>query len=543
MSDKEQSGPTEGTDPSHFSNDEYEVVKKLGAGGMATVYLARQITLDRLVALKVMSPRISQNESFKERFMREARTLAQFKHPNIITIYEVDIIDEQLFISMEYIDGRDLTFLMKKGLSVKQVLRITKQITEALDYAHERDYVHRDIKPENVLFEKSGRLVLTDFGIARTVNEADTQLTQAGVSLGTPAYMAPEQFESSQVDHRADLYSLGVMMFQMLAGKRPYSAATTAAMLYQHAAAPIPQLPAKLKSLQAVINKLMAKKPEERLKSAKQLVRVIDRFLGNKGAPEALLTSVQTEHFEIKRDKEIRLPKDVEEPKEPEGDSSPKRIALPLYGFVAVTILALVAAGFWFFTYQDQATDADPVVATRTESATSIMPPANLTTADEPQQLVVPKEVKPAPREFTGTDMQGDEVLSISSLDPMQETYGKVRAFTSSQDTPIVQKLDVWAFFIVAYGIEHSAARELAEAENRLGGWAQIEEYSRKIESSELEPLDYYYRGIGYQTVGAYDLAIEDYEKSLQLDPSNDYVTMFIEQSQQLKDQSENTSH
>jgi|TARA_Y100000310_G_scaffold259790_2_gene268558 serine/threonine protein kinase len=458
VTDDEQNGQTETADFSHFSNDEYEVVKKLGAGGMATVYLARQITLDRPVALKVMSPRISQNASFKERFMREARTLAQFKHPNIITIYEVDTIDEQLFISMEYIDGKDLTFLMRKGLSVKQVLLITKQIAQALQYAHERDYVHRDIKPENVLFEKSGRLVLTDFGIARTVNEADTQLTQAGVSLGTPAYMAPEQFESSQVDHRADLYSLGVMMFQMLAGKRPYSAATTAAMLYQHAAAPIPQLPEKLKSLQPVVNKLLAKKPGDRLKSARQLARVIDRYLGNKVTEEALLTSVQTEQLDIEPDQEKQIPNDMEESGEERSESKGASSKLPLYGIAAAAVLALAAGAFWLYMGQEGTADRDTVVAitpeppgVATPAADVVTPSADPITNDDTQPRELLLEPNPAPREFIGTNISGDQTLSVRSLDPMAQSYGKILEFTRSEDTPIVQKLDVWTFFITVY--------------------------------------------------------------------------------------------
>lgn len=145
--------------------------------------------------------------------MREAKTLARFTHPNIITIYEGESIEDRWFIVMEYLDGGDLKDLMSKGLNKRRSLEIVRDVCLALAYARERKYVHRDIKPENILFDISSRTVLSDFGIARSMDDGGTQLTQIGVSVGTPTYMAPEQFETSEVDHRADLYSLGVMFF------------------------------------------------------------------------------------------------------------------------------------------------------------------------------------------------------------------------------------------------------------------------------------------------------------------------------------------
>ena len=236
-----------------FNHPEYKLLRKLGEGGMATVYLATQLKLDRPVALKLMSSRVSQNDDFKQRFMREAKTLARFTHPNIITIYEVESIEDRWFIVMEYLDGGDLKDLMSKGLNKRRSLEIVRDVCLALAYAHERKYVHRDIKPENILFDISSRLVLSDFGIARSMDDGGTQLTQIGVSAGTPTYMAPEQFETSEVDHRADLYSLGVMLFQMLSSEKPFVADSAAAMLFKHAVAEIPQLPEASSDIQSLV--------------------------------------------------------------------------------------------------------------------------------------------------------------------------------------------------------------------------------------------------------------------------------------------------
>jgi serine/threonine protein kinase len=203
-----------------------EIIELLGQGGMGAVYKARQKQLDRLVALKILPPEISQTEAFAERFTREARSLAKLSHPRIVSVYDFGHTKEGLYyFIMEFIDGTDLRRVIQSGaLSADEALAIVPQICEALQFAHEEGVVHRDIKPENILLDKRGRVKIADFGLAKLLDRpaAVYTLTQAGQRMGTPHYMAPEQIEHpGQVDHRADIYSLGVVFYEMLTGQLP----------------------------------------------------------------------------------------------------------------------------------------------------------------------------------------------------------------------------------------------------------------------------------------------------------------------------------
>jgi tRNA A-37 threonylcarbamoyl transferase component Bud32 len=228
--------PTSVTPPSAFVPPEpaelarqftqLEILELLGQGGMGAVYKARQKQLDRLVALKILSPQLVQDAAFAERFVREARSLARLNHPRIISIYDFGKTEAGLFyFIMEFIDGTDLRRVIQAGqLSPAEALAIVPQICEALQYAHDEGIVHRDIKPENILLDKKGRVKIADFGLAKLLGREATvyTLTRAGQKMGTPHYMAPEQIEHpNQVDHRADIYSLGVVFYEMLTGELP----------------------------------------------------------------------------------------------------------------------------------------------------------------------------------------------------------------------------------------------------------------------------------------------------------------------------------
>ena len=208
---------------------ELEIIEELGRGGMGVVYKARQKRLDRFVALKVLPREIANSAPdaarFEDRFTREARALARLSHPNIVAVHEFGERDGMYFFLMEYVDGANLRQTMRAGrLSPTEALAIVPQICEALQFAHEQGVVHRDIKPENVLLDLKGRVKIADFGLAKLVTRAadDLTLTQQGLVMGTPHYMAPEQLEKpSEVDHRADIYSLGVVLYEMLTGELP----------------------------------------------------------------------------------------------------------------------------------------------------------------------------------------------------------------------------------------------------------------------------------------------------------------------------------
>jgi len=253
----------------------YKILSELGRGGIATVYLAVQESLDRQVALKVMSPLLAMEPDYAERFIREGRTVAQLSHSNIITVYDIGLQKHQLFIAMEYIAGSGMRTLMQDHVNDPEwALSIAGQIALALGYAHTVGIVHRDVKPENILFRENGSAVLTDFGIAKTIS-SNTNLTRAGTIIGTPKYMSPEQTDGLGNDPRTDIYSLGIILFEMLTGNVPYDSENSMAVLYAHVHAPIPDLPDELSDLQPLLNNLLAKKAEDRSDDCDELAEII----------------------------------------------------------------------------------------------------------------------------------------------------------------------------------------------------------------------------------------------------------------------------
>lgn len=250
----------------------YKIERELGRGGMATVYLAVQESVSRDVALKVMSPVLQADRTFGERFMREARIAANLHHRNVVAIHDVGVHDDFHYIAMEYLPGGELKTRLGTNCDAVQTLRIIREIADALNYAHARGYVHRDIKPDNILFREDGSSVLTDFGIARATNSA-TQMTRTGAVVGTPHYMSPEQARGKPIDHRADLYSLGIVFHEILTGTVPYEADDSLAVGIKHITEPIPKLPDAWAQYQPMLDKLLAKDPELRYQSGAELVR------------------------------------------------------------------------------------------------------------------------------------------------------------------------------------------------------------------------------------------------------------------------------
>ncbi len=249
---------------------------------MARVYRAQHRPLERQVALKILLPEYAQDRSFAERFMREARIAARLVHPHIVQIYDVDQVQNELYLAMEFVKGGDLSSRIKQGVSARALLKIVAELCEALDFAHGEGYVHRDIKPPNILFRSDGSVVLSDFGIARSIR-ADAQLTQAGMILGTPSYMSPEQAEGRELTGASDLYGVGVMIYEVIAGRPPYRSDSSIDILHQHIAAPLPDLPDSTPHLQHFFNQALAKSPENRFASGAELVASLKRALVAEG--------------------------------------------------------------------------------------------------------------------------------------------------------------------------------------------------------------------------------------------------------------------
>lgn len=256
----------------------YTIVRELGKGGMATVYLAIQERLDRQVALKIMNPILAVDNNFTERFIKEGRIIDQLRHPLIIPLFEFNFYEHYYYFSMELLPGGTLSQKIQQGLTPERALIITKLIAEALAYAHQRNVIHRDLKPQNVLFRQDGTPVLSDFGIAKVIDTDATNLTALGSVIGSLHYMSPEQAASKPLDARSDLYSLGVVLYEMLTKKTPYQASDIFSLALMLGTGPIPALPKELGKLQPILNKLLAINPDDRFDSAERLIQAIDQI-------------------------------------------------------------------------------------------------------------------------------------------------------------------------------------------------------------------------------------------------------------------------
>ncbi|MBK8508819.1 MAG: serine/threonine-protein kinase [Candidatus Competibacter sp.] len=252
----------------------YRLEKIIGKGAMSVVYLGLQESLDRPVALKVLNPRLSADPTFTKRFVKEARTIGKLGHPHIVTIFDAGHYEEWFYIAMEYLEGATLRERIKTGLTPEQAVNILRQVAQALSCAHQHNCIHRDIKPANIMFRNAETAVLSDFGIAKNL-EDKTQLTAVGWRIGTPNYMSPEQALAKPVDGRSDLYSLGVVFYEMLTGDRPYQGADAFETAMLHIKGPTPVLEEPLSRYQPIINRLLAKNPDHRFSGSEELLRAI----------------------------------------------------------------------------------------------------------------------------------------------------------------------------------------------------------------------------------------------------------------------------
>ncbi|HVO42931.1 MAG TPA: serine/threonine-protein kinase, partial [Aggregatilineales bacterium] len=262
----------------------YELIEEIGRGGMATVYRAYQPNVDRYVAVKVIHRSVALDSKSLERFTREAKLVARLEHPHILPVYDYDGLSDPPYIVMRYMPTGTLKDILERTqLPFHEVSLLVSQIGSALDYAHRQGVIHRDIKPTNIMVDSDGNAFLTDFGIARIV-EGSTNLTGTGMAIGTPGYMAPEQGLGVPIDSRADIYALGVMTYEMLTGKLPYQAETPMAVILKHINDPVPDIvldnPRLPAGMRTVIQRAMAKKPEDRFPTATEFSRALSAAIG-----------------------------------------------------------------------------------------------------------------------------------------------------------------------------------------------------------------------------------------------------------------------
>jgi hypothetical protein len=251
----------------------YRFIKKLNATTHSGIYLAERVSTGVKVVLKVLQqvPDVADGVGAFDRFLQEYELIAEINHPNIVKIYDLGVGDDHAHIAMEYLDGGDLKQRIAAGIRERDAVRYVKQIAGALAKIHQVGVLHRDLKPGNIMLRADGSLALIDFGLARRMR-LQMELTDEGEIFGTPYYMSPEQGHGADVDHRSDIYSLGVIFYEMLTGKKPFRADTAMGIIFQHAQAPIPLLSTRFSRYQSVLNLMLAKKPEDRLQAADEIV-------------------------------------------------------------------------------------------------------------------------------------------------------------------------------------------------------------------------------------------------------------------------------
>lgn len=376
----------------------YVIKEKLGTGGMAEVYKGYQENLDRYVAIKLMHAFLVADQDFLNRFQREAKAMAALNHPNIAGVYDFDVYGENsYYLVMEYIRGgtlkERLEALNRAGerMPLPDVVKMIAEIADALAYAHRRDMVHRDIKPANIMLnEDSGRAVLTDFGIVKMMGNQSMAYTATGALIGTPAYMSPEQALGQSGDHRVDIYSLGIMLFQMVTGSLPFEADTPLAVVMQHVNTPVPQpdtiIPDIPWGLQEVIVKAMAKSPDERFKSAGEMaaaLRAVDLSGASSKPPTAVSPIAASLDHPTPAKTEVMMPAS-ETAVAPAPPAEAKKRPAWLYPVVGIVALAVIGSIVFASGLLNGATDPTataPAVAeaagTEASNATDTPPPTN----------------------------------------------------------------------------------------------------------------------------------------------------------------------
>ena len=245
----------------------YRIDRQIGAGGMATVYLAVHEALEREVALKVMTPRLATDDNYCRRFLKEGKIAAKLNHRHVLTVFDIGQHNDKFYMAAEYVPDGTLRERITAGLPTEETIRIIDELTQGLSYAHDHGFVHRDVKPGNVLFRNDGSCVLGDFGIAKAVN-SNTFATKLGTSLGTPYYMSPEQARGEKVDNRTDLYSVGVVLYECLTQEPPFDAEDPFTVALMQINEPLPKLPSAHSRFQPLLDKLMAKEAANRYPDA-----------------------------------------------------------------------------------------------------------------------------------------------------------------------------------------------------------------------------------------------------------------------------------
>ena len=420
----------------------YTILGQLGAGGMGEVYLAQHPRLPRQEALKILRTDISNDDSFRQRFIREADSIAALEHPNIVTVHDRGKTDNQLWISTQYVDGTDAARLLQSrypaGMPADEVADITAAIASALDYAHKQGLLHRDVKPANILLSQpdpdgNRRIYLADFGIARPLDDPDG-LTATNFTLGTLAYAAPEQLMGNTIDGRADQYALAATAYHLLTGRPPYSNTNPVAVISHHLTEPPPPpstVRPELAPFDAAFARALAKQPQDRFPRCQDFAHALTTATTTAGSYSA---SAPTQQAQVAA--------------QPTAHPRSKRLALSKTALAGAVVIGLLAAGVaWWRPWVSQRDPNPSATNPSTPASTGPAipgPPTSLTTSTPPPSVTtspLPTPATPTPPVLQGVDgefiaaMRGYGV-PVSEQDP-QWTVGQARAVcAAAEDNP-----------------------------------------------------------------------------------------------------------
>lgn len=350
-------------------SNRYEIIEKIGSGGMAIVYKAKDLLLNRIVTIKVLREQFTADEEFVRRFRREAQSAASLSHTNIVSIYDVGKDEETEYIVMEYVEGKNLKEIIRDyaPLSTEQTVELGIQIAEAIHHAHEHQIIHRDIKPHNILVTEDGRIKVTDFGIARAVTAAT--VTHTGDIVGSVHYLSPEQARGVQTNEQSDVYSLGIILYELLTGKVPYDGETPIAIALKHLQE-LPDPPSKFNprvslALENVVMRAIAKSPDKRYSSAQELLADLRKV--KSGMPVQRMENLEEHDLESTRihrslSEDINLDEAIDQekvsPQRKKTGKKPKKNWL--WAILVVALLAIGGLGYGVFSWLNVGTTEVP---------------------------------------------------------------------------------------------------------------------------------------------------------------------------------------